>query len=750
LSTSVMDTFATACITNLSSAQSEAYAVHPVIIDASLQVGLAALTKGLVRNFVRPQVPTHIDRLDVYRSATTFQCLASYSGQDEKIVVHGAQATGDPVISLKGLKLTELASVDQEDAVEDRYGGARLHWVVDPRSQETPLLIKTPSVPVEDRQVIEELALICIIDSVALLQGLEPSKGHLSKYRAWLEWVAKEALSGHHPILENTAPIGDLSAEDRQCCIHQLYTTATASSSMSSFAEGIFRVYSNIQKLFTGQADVLELLLRENTLTKIYDTISFDYSRLVEAYLDQKPNLRILEVGAGTGGSTELILQRLHPLGRYSRYGRYTFTDISAGFFPAARERFATAANMDFMVFDIAQDPLTQGFEPDSYDLIIAANVVHATPRLSQTLQHLQFLLAPGGRLLLTEFCTCFRAPNFIYGNFSGWWLGEADDRKWEPYVGVSRWDKELKSVGMSGATEVILDSAQPMQYCATIISQKPDKVCGSEKEILILCNDHGSLLNQRLIQGLQEQGLKPRAFLLDQELPGDGDIIVSLNLESRAFHNLQENEMQHLQHLFRALKKQAVLWLMPQYQLSCDDPKGSGGLGMLRTARSELDLYITTLEIDPDSTDLVRLVLQVFRGIRKETSDGMLYPDLEYVVHDGLIHSSRYRPLSLEDELLQEPPLSFDPEATYMLTGGLGGLGRTISVWLAERGARHLIFLSPNAGTRAQDCELFVELDGMGCNAIAVQGVAQSDGDVARAVSAAICPIKGVLHLSM
>ena len=130
--------------------------------------------------------------------------------------------------------------------------------------------------------------------------------------------------------------------------------------------------------------------MHENTLAQIYDTVSFDYSRLVKAYSDQKPNLRILEVGAVTGGSTELILRGMQPIGQYSRYSRYTFTDISAGFFSAARERFATAPNMDSMVFDISQDPLEQNFVPDSYDLIIAANVVHATPSFSQTLHHLQ------------------------------------------------------------------------------------------------------------------------------------------------------------------------------------------------------------------------------------------------------------------------------------------------------------------------------------------------------------------------
>ncbi|TRX91832.1 hypothetical protein FHL15_007385 [Xylaria flabelliformis] len=39
--------------------------------------------------------------------------------------------------------------------------------------------------------------------------------------------------------------------------------------------------------------------------------------------------------------------------------------------------------------------------------------------------------------------------------------------------------------------------------------------------------------------------------------------------------------------------------------------------------------------------------------------------------------------------------PLLFRQDATYLLVGGLGGLGRRIALWMAQRGARHLAFLS-------------------------------------------------------
>jgi hypothetical protein len=39
----------------------------------------------------------------------------------------------------------------------------------------------------------------------------------------------------------------------------------------------------------------------------------------------------------------------------------------------------------------------------------------------------------------------------------------------------------------------------------------------------------------------------------------------------------------------------------------------------------------------------------------------------------------------------------SFDPHATYVLAGSLGGVGRSIASWMVDRSARSLAFLSPS-----------------------------------------------------
>jgi predicted TPR repeat methyltransferase len=52
-------------------------------------------------------------------------------------------------------------------------------------------------------------------------------------------------------------------------------------------------------------------------------------------------------------------------------------------------------------LLNIENDPAAQGFAGRrEFDLIVAANVIHATADLRQTLGHVQQLLAPGGLLL--------------------------------------------------------------------------------------------------------------------------------------------------------------------------------------------------------------------------------------------------------------------------------------------------------------------------------------------------------------
>ncbi|RYP18865.1 hypothetical protein DL765_003653 [Monosporascus sp. GIB2] len=93
-------------------------------------------------------------------------------------------------------------------------------------------------------------------------------------------------------------------------------------------------------------------------------------------YLDSlghaNPDLKILELGAGTGGATRVAMKGLCGPNGIKRYRQYTLTDISPGFLTSARESMSEFRVVDFAVLNIEEDPLEQGFEL-AYDVVMAS-----------------------------------------------------------------------------------------------------------------------------------------------------------------------------------------------------------------------------------------------------------------------------------------------------------------------------------------------------------------------------------------
>jgi hypothetical protein len=88
--------------------------------------------------------------------------------------------------------------------------------------------------------------------------------------------------------------------------------------------------------------------------------------------------------------------------------------------------------------------------------------------------------------------------------------------------------------------------------------------------------------------------------------------------------------------------------------------------------------------------------------------------------------------------------------EASYVLAGGLGGLGAAVSSWLVECGARHIIFISRSAGSKDDDQALFRELEVQGCTVQAILSDITNLEDVKTAIQSAEKPIAGVIHMAM
>ena len=98
-------------------------------------------------------------------------------------------------------------------------------------------------------------------------------------------------------------------------------------------------------------------LYRKAPVARAANSMLADAVTALLSGIPQGRRLRILEIGAGTGSATASVLPELPP-GGYD----YTYTDISAGFFSEAEDRFGGSdAAIEYRVLDIEKDPVEQG-----------------------------------------------------------------------------------------------------------------------------------------------------------------------------------------------------------------------------------------------------------------------------------------------------------------------------------------------------------------------------------------------------
>ena len=212
-----------------------------------------------------------------------------------------------------------------------------------------------------------------------------------------------------------------------------------------------------VQILFPdGSFEIADKLYRESPSAKVFNGLAQESIKTALARLPKDRTLRVLEIGAGTGGTSSYVLPEFP-----SERTEYSFTDVSLFFLAKAQERFASYAFVRYRTLNIEQDPATQGFAPRQFDLIIAANVLHATADLRRTLANVKQLLTPDGVLLLLEVTRPQRWIDLSFGLTEGWWLfTDTDLRPSYPLLRRKGWTALLGESGFADASAIPDESA--------------------------------------------------------------------------------------------------------------------------------------------------------------------------------------------------------------------------------------------------------------------------------------------------
>jgi len=158
--------------------------------------------------------------------------------------------------------------------------------------------------------------------------------------------------------------------------------------------------------------------------------------------------LRVLEVGAGTGGTAAAALDALQ-----GAPAEYTYTDLSDFFLARAAERFADYPFVRYAKFNAEEPPASQGYATGAYDVVLAANVIHATRDLDAALQNLYSLLAPGGIVILYETVAHPRWLSISTSLIEGWQRFDDQWRNGQPLISTPRWVDALTAHGFAEVT---------------------------------------------------------------------------------------------------------------------------------------------------------------------------------------------------------------------------------------------------------------------------------------------------------
>ena len=266
---------------------------------------------------------------------------------------------------------------------------------------------------------------------------------------------------------------------------------------------GLFRRCAGaLPDVLRGNADPLSLLFGavEPTAGDLYrrapawraaNNMMGEVIRILVGNLPADHRLRVLEVGAGIGSATDRVIPEL-PSGRFE----YMYTDISAGFFADAESRFSgEGVEIDYRMLDIEKDPLAQGFEAHAYDLVIAANVLHATRFLDETLAHCRVLLAPSGLLVALENQRGRGWMDLIFGQLDGWWRFDDRYRTNHALAGPEIWHRALADTGFEESAILGLEKLElaGLPDRGVIVAQGPSEI-ELPKGSWVLAGDRGGM----------------------------------------------------------------------------------------------------------------------------------------------------------------------------------------------------------------------------------------------------------------
>jgi len=236
--------------------------------------------------------------------------------------------------------------------------------------------------------------------------------------------------------------------------IYEMITAEGMPDYISSTIGYVINIRNKLPEILLGKVDPMAEIFfeggsiqngvniyRNSIIGKVYGYVAAELTALLAGRESEK-TFRILEVGAGVGGTTDYIIKRIKNFSNIS----YTFTDLSDVFLDEALKRYEDCDFVDYKIYDINKHPRMQDMPIHGFDLIIGANVFHDAHNIDLVMEEIQLLLADEGMLMIIEATVNTAAQMITAGFIEGLTAYEDDRLKTDlPAYSEEQWRKSIQ-----------------------------------------------------------------------------------------------------------------------------------------------------------------------------------------------------------------------------------------------------------------------------------------------------------------
>ncbi|KAI4282897.1 MAG: hypothetical protein L6R38_002591 [Xanthoria sp. 2 TBL-2021] len=605
------------------------YPLHPTALDATFQLAIIAFFGGQLEKANASFVPAHLSRMYLKAGVRHDLCHAVARGSFQGPRSAYAQLqmmdpSGDVFLEVDSMRFTRFKESRSTKDIQSRQPFSspftRLVWKPDIRTLKNAQ-IRTLFPPPENAEGAAHLEIVDMISCLVVFEIYESNatgscpQGDI---KHWLAWIKRIVEADQRP---NTVDVRRMIPEQRRQLLRKLYDEARDKPE----AQAAMLLLENAGEILMERKKGIDVLVSNNLLTPLYETghvIAGSHPQLfniMDCLGHANPNLRILEIGAGTGAATRVAMEALVGSNGIKRYADYTFTDVSTAFLTSAKNMLSDYRDVNYSALDIDQDPLENGYEP-VYDVVLACESIHATASMDRTLAHCRSLLKPGGKLVLVETVRMRILLGVLYGTLTDYW--QSDDRTEGPFMNLQTWQGRLLENGFSGLDLVLDDYHAPHESTSVLVSTRVETNEASQSAeqeigtIYLLHEAHStpSLLKQ-ISAEFERRGATCKALPTDaavEVVPTNARVIAFLTSQNDLLDS-DERRLKCFQHLAQS---KSMIWLTPGGIVKGQNPRGAFMTGLLRVIATEnpsgrfLSINIESENYEHGNNDLVRSVV--------------------------------------------------------------------------------------------------------------------------------------------